>query len=95
MRTLRVFQIHTLNKSHYQNNSDAEIPTVTATCESTFLRLLEEASPAYSIVSERQTRWTNVPGDDQVGVAAGVAMTSSNHTPTGFYLEKYVRGRRW
>ena len=49
--------------------------------KSTFLRLLEEASPAYSIVSEPLTRWTNVPGDDQVGVAVGVAMTSSNHTP--------------
>ena len=34
--------------------------------KSTFLRLLEESTPKYRVVSEPLTRWCNVPCDGEV-----------------------------
>lgn len=34
--------------------------------KSTFIRLLEESSPSYRVISEPLTRWLNVPQDEEV-----------------------------
>ena len=36
--------------------------------KSTFLRLLEEANPAYRVVSEPLTRWLQVPASEDVSM---------------------------
>ncbi len=41
----------------------------TAVGKSTFLRILERASPSYNVVSEPLTRWQNVTDDEVRSVA--------------------------
>ena len=39
--------------------------------KSTFIRLLEESSPSYRVISEPLTRWLNVPQDEEVRRGGG------------------------
>ena len=41
-------------------------PSIAAAGKSTFIRLLEESSPNYRVISEPLTRWLNVPQEEEV-----------------------------
>ena len=41
-------------------------PFTAAAGKSTFIRLLEESSPSYRVISEPLTRWLNVPQEEEV-----------------------------